>query len=406
MKNLNIIIANAPINNGNRGCVALSISSMYIIDDILSRENISYRFYLPQREHTEYKEYEIKVENRILKYTAIPDISAPTIKSKVKNLIKYKESCYAIQIYKKADYIFDIGLGDSFADIYGKDRFNWIFAQHKLGKKYHKPYCLLPQTIGPFDNLQIRKQAIMGINWAKCVMVRDKQSADYVTGLIPSCIVSEVIDVAFFLPYKKKIFDSSFIHVGLNISALLWHGGYTRNNQFGLKCDYHKVVREIITYFLSIKNVKVHLIPHVVGGERHVENDYAVSYDLYEEFNNLNLVLAPLFLDPIIAKGYIAGMDFFIGARMHSTIAAFSTGVPVVPMAYSRKFNGLFVDTLNYSYLADMKKDNNSSILQLIKESFNNRQTLKAEIEQQQRTTIKESKEKLQKALSKFLNLE
>lgn len=60
-------------------------------------------------------------------------------------------------------------------------------------------------------------------------------------------------------------------------------------------------------------SVKVHLIPHVVGGERHVENDYAVSYDLDEEFNNPNLILAPLFLDPVIAKGYIAGMDFLWG---------------------------------------------------------------------------------------------
>lgn len=99
-------------------------------------------------------------------------------------------------------------------------------------------------------------------------------------------------------------------------------------------------------------------------------------------------------------------MDFFMGARMHSTIAAFSTGVPVVPMAYSRKFNGLFADTLSYSHLADMKKDNNSAILQLIQESFSNREALKTEIEHQQHTTIQENKKKIQKALSKFLNLE
>lgn len=226
-----------------------------------------------------------------------------------------------------------------------------------MGHKVNKPYCILPQTIGPFDNPQIREQAIKGIQWAKCVMVRDKQSADYVKELIPSCKVSEVIDVAFFLPYKKKTFDPSFIHVGINVSALLWHGGYTMNNQFGLKCEYHELIREIIKYFLSMDSVKVYLIPHVVSGERGIENDYAVSYDLCEEFNNPNLILAPLFLDPIAAKSYISGMDFFMGARMHSTIAAFSSGVPVVPMAYSRKFNGLFGDTLNYPCVADMKME-------------------------------------------------
>lgn len=404
MKNLNIIIANAPIYNGNRGCVALSISSMFIIDDILSKKNISYRFYLPQSGHTQYKEYEIKIGNRTLKYTAIFDISGSTIKSKIKNLIKYKEFRNAANIFKKTDYIFDIGQGDSFADIYGKSRFDWIFAQHKLGRRYHKPYCILPQTIGPFDNPQIRKQAIMGINWAKCVMVRDKQSSDYIKTLIPSCNVIEVIDVAFFLPYKKKIFDSSFIHVGLNISALLWNGGYTRNNQFGLKCDYQKLIRGIITYFLSIDNIKIHLIPHVVGGERDIENDYAVSYDLYEEFNKSNLIIAPLFLDPIIAKGYIAGMDFFMGARMHSTIAAFSSGVPVIPMAYSRKFNGLFVDTLQYPHIVDMKSDLLNDSLAIIKKEFNNRDSLLKEINQKNSTIVKKCKDILYDNISKFIN--
>lgn len=44
MKKLNIIISNAPMQNGNRGCVALSISSMFILDKILSNNDISYIF--------------------------------------------------------------------------------------------------------------------------------------------------------------------------------------------------------------------------------------------------------------------------------------------------------------------------------------------------------------------------
>lgn len=401
---MNIILANSSIISGNRGCVALCISSMYIIDEILSKNNVSYTFYLPQSGQTEYKEFEINVAGKVLKYTALPDISGTTIKSKVKNLIRYKEFCRTKEIYKKADYIFDIGQGDSFADIYGKGRFDWIFAQYKLGRKYNKPYCILPQTVGPFNNPQIRKQAVKGLNWAKCVMVRDKQSADYVKQLIPSCNVSEVIDVAFFLPYKKKIFDSSFIHVGLNISALLWHGGYTRNNQFGLKCDYQEIIREIIKYFLSMDNVKVHLIPHVVSGERGIENDYAISYDLYEEFNNHNLILAPLFLDPVIAKGYISGMDFFMGARMHSTIAAFSSGVPVLPMAYSRKFNGLFVDTLEYRHILDLLKANDD-VLKIVNYNFKNRQQLKEEIGKTMNSVVKNRKILLYRELSSFINI-
>lgn len=402
---MDIILSNCSTVSGNRGCVALSISSMFIIDDMLSKKNISCKFYLPQSGHKEYKEYEVKVGNKILKYTAIPDISCYSLKSLIKNIIRFKQFLHSSKIYKHADYIFDIGQGDSFADIYGKGRFDWIFAQHKLGRKYNKPYCILPQTIGPFKNKEIEKQAIKGVKWAKCVMVRDKQSFDYVKEMLPNKEVHEIIDVAFFMPYVKKVFDPSFIHVGLNISALLWHGGYTRDNQFELKSNYQQLIRDIIKYFLGLNNVKLHLIPHVVNGERHIENDYAVSYDLYEEFHHPNLILAPLFLDPIIAKGYIAGMDFFMGARMHSTIAAFSSGVPVVPMAYSRKFNGLFGETLKYPFVSDMKTQINENLLLDIKNLYAERYKLQKIIDERLKKTVLERKKLLIKCLINVFDL-
>lgn len=406
MKKLNIILANAPINNGNRGCVALSITSIYILDDILKKHNIDYQLYLcdsgfPANQKHSYKIFEKEIDYITCSYP-IDRILKENLKSLLKGDLKKN-----MQIFKTADYILDIGQGDSFADIYGNKRFNLIDRIHKVAQLYNKPYCLLPQTIGPFKNNKIKKIANQSIRKGALIMTRDKQSLNYVLENVPlQKQVDEYIDIAFFMPFQKKQFDSQFIHVGVNISSLLWNGGYTQNNQFGLTVDYQELIHEIIKYFLSLQNVKLHLIPHVVIGERNIENDYEVSFEIYEKYNHPNLILSEFFLGPIEAKNYIAGMDFFMGARMHSTIAAFSTGVPVVPMAYSRKFNGLFVDTLSYSYLADMKKDNNSAILQFIKESFTNRQALKTEIEQQQRTTIKESKEKLQKALSKFLNLE
>ena len=41
---------------------------------------------------------------------------------------------------------------------------------------------------------------------------------------------------------------------------------------------------------------------------------------------------------------------------MHATIGAISSGVPVIPVAYSRKFNGLY-DTLQYPFYIDAKAD-------------------------------------------------
>ncbi len=402
---MKIILANCAVLNGNRGCVALSVSTMYLLKKLFDEKGISYEFYLPQSGFTNYGERTINICGEKVIYHTIPDFARTSFKDILKRLVLYKQYKSTMHIYKTTDFILDIGQGDSFADIYGKERFDWINGSYKLGKKYNIPYCVLPQTIGPFQDDAIRVEAIKSLNYCQCVMTRDKQSYDYLKEFLPNKEVSEIIDVAFFMPYHKKTFDNTYIHIGLNVSGLLWHGGYTRDNQFGLKVDYQSLVRQIIDYFLQQKNVKLHLVSHVVGNYHYLENDYAVSYDLCEEYQNDRLILAPLFLDSIAAKNYIAGMDFFMGARMHATIGAFSSGVPVYPMAYSRKFNGLFLDTLQYDAMGDMKTQDNVSIMQGIQEAYANRGELKGVIVDRMNGVVTERKEMLMRQLSKFLNL-
>lgn len=407
-KNINIILANAPVKNGNRGCVALSITMMSLIDEVMNNAGVQYRLFLPDSQFGDQNKHEYKINNKVISFE---DCCYPKglsfkedIKIQLKTLIKGENK--AKQIFEKADFILDIGQGDSFADIYGEHRFRIIDRIHMMARKYKKPYCILPQTIGPFKDKMIAHQAHESIANASCCMARDRQSYDYVIKNIPEQQkIEEYIDVAFFMPYEKIEQESGFTHVGLNISSLLWHGGYTRDNQFELKCDYKKLVKEIINYFLSFKNTKVHLIPHVVEGERGIENDYEVSYDIWREYNNANLVLAPFALGPIEIKSYIAGMDFFMGARMHATIGAFSSGVPVVPMAYSRKFNGLFVDTLQYDAMVDMKTMNNNLMLSEITKDFANRSNLKEMINERMTGIVAERRKMLVEDLNTFFNL-
>lgn len=407
-KNINIILANAPVKNGNRGCVALSITMMSLIDEVMNNAGVQYRLFLPDSQFRDQKKHEYKINNRVISFE---DCSYPkglsfkdNIKLQLKSLTKGGNK--AKQIFENADFILDIGQGDSFADIYGEHRFRIIDRIHVMARKYKKTYCILPQTIGPFKDTMIAHLAHESIANASCCMARDKQSYDYVKkNISEQQKIAEYIDVAFFMPYEKIEQESGYTHVGLNISSLLWHGGYSRDNQFGLKCDYKKLVKEIINYFLSLKKTKVHLIPHVVEGERGIENDYEVSYEIWREYNNANLVLAPFALGPIEIKSYIAGMDFFMGARMHATIGAFSSGVPVVPMAYSRKFNGLFVDTLQYDAMVDMKTMNNNLILSEITKNYANRSNLKEMINERMTGIVAERRKMLVEDLNSFFNL-
>ena len=398
-----IILANATISNGNKGCVALCYSVLYLVDYILSQRDIPYRIYLTDSHEDEGK-HSVCISGKNIQYESIGYPTPNSWKHLLGYISQFRKNYRLYKIFKQADYIMDIGQGDSFADIYGAKRFDKIDRIHRTARFLSKPYILLPQTIGPFTNPVIRQKAIKSITGASLVMTRDGQSLDYVKELAGNKPhVKEFIDVAFLLPYTKMNFDNDFVHVGLNISGLLWNGGYTRNKQFGLKTDYQQAMRKVLIWFLSKEKVKVHLISHVVAGERNIENDYEVAFDLWKTMHHDRLVLAPLFLSPIDAKSYIAGMDFFMGARMHATIAAFSAGVPVVPMAYSRKFNGLFIDTLSYSHVIDLKEDDENTILTMVKEEFSNRDSLQREIADRMSTTASTQKEKLINKLTAYL---
>lgn len=404
-----IILANAPINNGNRGCVALSITMMSLIDEVMRNANETYKLFLPDSLVANHVNCECKINDHVILYDSCTYPIGFSVKENIililKALVKGRNK--AKTIFKTVDYILDIGQGDSFADIYGERRFKKIDRVHVLARKYKKPYCILPQTIGPFEKASIAQKAHISIAQASICMTRDKKSFAYVKSNIhEQKNVKEYIDVAFFMPYEKIEQDSDFTHVGINVSALIWNGGYTHDNQFGLKCDYQKNIHSIIEYFLSLPNTKIHLVSHVVERERGIENDYEISYELWREYNNPNLVLAPFALGPVEIKSYIAGMDFFMGARMHATIGAFSSGVPVVPMAYSRKFNGLFVDTLQYDAMVDMKKQDDEEILSVIKDAFSRRLELKNIIRQRMEGVVSERRKLLIDDLTKFFNLE
>lgn len=404
---MNIILANATVANGNRGCTALAITMLHILQELLSGADIDYKIYLTDSRQKPDTKYRYKIGDLDITYYTCEYPKSLNWKynliSKCKSLLGKNE---AEKIFQKADYILDIGQGDSFSDIYGKFRFESIDLIHKIARSYKKPYCILPQTIGPYKDKAIKQCADKSIADATLCMARDKQSYDYVTCNVPAQkTIKEYIDVAFFMPYEKIEQNKEYTHIGLNVSALLWNGGYTRDNQFELRADYQDVIRSTIDLFLSMPRTKVHLIPHVVVSERHLENDYEVSYDLWREYNNENLLIAPFALGPIEIKSYIAGMDFFIGARMHSTIGAFSAQVPVLPMAYSRKFNGLFIDTLNYPHMIDLKTQDKEDIISAINTSFNNRKELAAKIDDRMNGIVKERGELLYSELKKFLHI-
>lgn len=281
---------------------------------------------------------------------------------------------------RACDLVLDIGEGDSFADIYGLKRFLFYWYSKNIVCSVGRPLILSPQTIGPFDGGIARLLARQVMKRCTRVFARDNLSSAYLKELGMTGNVDEAIDVAFRLPFSRpEPRHDGKVRVGINVSGLLLNGGYTGNNQFGLSIDYAATMRELLRQLTARPEVEVHLVSHVIEPHMPVEDDVAAAKHLGSEFPGV--VVATTFTRPSEAKSYIAGMDFFTGARMHACIAAFSSGVPVIPMAYSRKFNGLF-GTLGYSHVADCKKDDAKAVVTKILDGFSRRESLRANVGQ------------------------
>ncbi|MET1414848.1 polysaccharide pyruvyl transferase family protein [Roseibium sp. HPY-6] len=280
---------------------------------------------------------------------------------------------------RECDLVIDISAGDSFADIYGTNRIVTNFLGKLAVLLAGKPLLFAPQTIGPFKSRWAHLIARFFIKRAALVTARDRLSSYFIAELKLGDKAIEATDVAMRLRYDPNAYPrSERLRVGLNVSGLLYNGGYTGKNMFELKADYKTVIQKVVGALLADEsNPEVHFIGHVNSEYQPVEDDFRVARALAEEFSGT--VLAPRFKNPSDAKSYISTMDFFAGARMHACIAAFSSGVPVVPMAYSRKFEGLF-GTLGYDRTTDCQSETEDKIVSSIMTGYRNRLILKEEV--------------------------
>lgn len=281
------------------------------------------------------------------------------------------------------DLVVDIGEGDSFSDLYGSRRFVMQILSKMAAIRRNIPLVLAPQTIGPFASPLARVAARHVINRSTATFARDHRSMRVLSEMGITAATAEAIDVAFRLGHSPVRHPGSTLKVGLNVSALLYHQGYTGKNQFAMTIDYRQMIETLIDRFTAMEGVELSLFAHVLEWQTPInttvspEDDYTTSRDIQARFPKVRL--APAFTSAIEAKSWIAGLDFVISGRMHACIAAYSTGVPVVPIAYSRKFNGLF-ESLGYPFFIDGKTATTESAIETVMTWFAERNGLRSAI--------------------------
>ncbi|MHC4205511.1 MAG: polysaccharide pyruvyl transferase family protein [Planctomycetota bacterium] len=297
-----------------------------------------------------------------------------------------------VKTLHETDKVFDITGGDSFSDIYGLRRFLiYGFLQKWLVTQFGKELILLPQTYGPCTRSITRRMAKSVLKRASVVYARDTESVEYVQTLLGNHSINGKLrfmpDVAFVLDKDEpetmdvgsldKVRKKSSIVVGLNISGLLFNGGYTQENMFGLKTNYRELIDSIVDYLMKDERILVLLVPHVLAPSRTVEDDPNACRQLYE------MLVEKYPCRIFLTRGkynhnnikYIIGLcDFFIGSRMHACIAALSQSIPAVGIAYSKKFHGVFESVGLGDCVADAYQcGNNAELLSIVEAAFEKR---------------------------------
>lgn len=181
------------------------------------------------------------------------------------------------------------------------------------------------------------KDAAIAQDIARYSLITARESISYeaLRSVNPHTIL--VPDPAFTLECRVPALPDSFVDgnmVGINLSPMV----IEKESSSGLAmANYQK----LIDYILAETTMGVALIPHVVWG---FTDDRIPLRELYQKYQHTGRVAMVQDCTCTELKGIISRCRFFVGARTHATIAAYSTGVPTLVVGYSVKARGIARD--------------------------------------------------------------
>ncbi len=142
-------------------------------------------------------------------------------------------------------------------------------------------------------------------------------------------------------------------YIGINVSPLVSERGKSSEIVY---LNYKYLIESILrnTSFSAV------LIPHVIWEGN---DDRTILKKLYDDIGNHERLLMVPDMNCMELKGVISKCSFFVGARTHSTIAAYSTCVPTLVVGYSVKSKGIAKDLFGSDEkyvipVSELKNDN------------------------------------------------
>lgn len=196
-------------------------------------------------------------------------------------------------------------------------------------------------------------------------------------------------DPAFQLDKADVKLPKGFIEnntVGINLSPLV----IKKENSDGITLKNYE---NLIEHIIQNTDINIALIPHVVW--EHNDDREPLKY-LYDKFKDTNRVVMIEDANCMELKGYISKCRFFIGARTHATIAAYSTCVPTLVVGYSVKARGIakdLFDTYDNYVLPVQSLDTKNDLLNAFKWIKSNENAIKLNLKRNMKSYKNKSSE-------------
>ena len=312
----------------NRGCEAIVRSSAALIQSRIRGAEVLLASERPETD-------------RGLNVSEVVDGSARTLRrfspDWIVSSVRYKllgDESYAfarihrnvIRRIREADVCLSIG-GDNYC--YGEQP--GLYEIDRRVKKMGRKLVLWCCSIGEED---LSERKMEDLKRFDLILARESVTYDVLRGRGLDN-VRLVADPAFTLPDIRLPLPPGWKEgdtIGVNMSPLVAE----RNPKA------FEAVRELVRHVLETTDSAIALTPHVI---QQGNSDLDTLRPLYEEFRaSGRVLLLPGNLNAMQLKGYISRMRFFIGARTHATIAAYSSGVPTIVLGYSVKSKGIARD--------------------------------------------------------------
>lgn len=251
-----------------------------------------------------------------------------------------------LQLYQEAEFIIDLSEGDSFGETYGLRRLLKQFFYKLPAIALGKSLIMFPQTVGPFDTILGKVLARYALNHSRVILTREPYSTAIARGLVrEQQKVFEASDMAFLMdpePVELPLLTGKSSFIGVNVSGLLYFGSEHGKSIWSTD-TYRDFLGKIVAALVEESGEDVVLIPHVRDPAAQTD-DWSACQQLRQSCTDgvqdrVHIVDAPLSAPQL--KCIIGKSEYFIGSRMHSCIAALSTGVPITAVSYSHKFEGV-----------------------------------------------------------------